>query len=255
VAIPGTLCGIIIEVTVLINKQLDMKNLLIALLFFGIISCNFNTNQNNIEDNPLATIDCARTIDFGDIQICLPEIDGMTECLSEPIVSLYNKTIKSPDELTIALYLNDLTYKNRDALFVMQIDDFFKIFSTDFFKNQKAGRKELEYMAQQSSGGFITVNWDEFKDQFKEMLPHLSPDRPVIIENYSPHNDVRTIVQLWKYRTEYEEFVSVTIFNIMLLKSRLVFMTYANRYENHGTISQTKAKNDYIIHRLVQANK
>jgi len=232
-----------------------MKKLLIALLFLGIISCNFNTSQNNNEDNPLAAIDCARTIDFGDIQICLPEIDGMTECLSETIVSLYNRTIKSPDELTIALYLNDLTYENRDALFVMQMDDYFKVFSTEFFKNQKAGRKELELIAQQSSGGFVTVNWDEFKDQFDEMFPHLSPDRPVIIESYSPHNDVRTIVQLWKYRTEYEEFVSVTIFNIMLLKSRLVFMVYANRYEKHGTISQTKAKNDYIIHRIVQANE
>jgi len=221
-----------------------------------ILSCT-NSGQQQSESTQLVSesIVCYNSVSFGDIYICLPEIDGMKECYLVPIVKKLADQFEYEGNSVLAFYLNDKTYKQVDKLDEITYDDYFKIYATNQLKGIKAGKKELNEMSNAIGGNWIKEKWSGLKSKIEKDHNYLSVGRPILIEDYSPHEDVKTFIMLTKYQMEDYEYVMVMSMNMLLVKNRLIWLAYYKDYDGEESINKTKAKNDYIVLKFMDDNK
>ena len=200
-------------------------------------------------------VNCDKSVIFGDIKICLPIIDGMIECYSNPNVK--DRVINSETEgnTSLAVYLNDETYRQISKNSNIVFDDYFKIFAIDITKEVKIGASELNEIAKGMEEMFVKENWDESNRKYKEKWNSISIGKPVIIESYSLNNRIKTMVILTKTQTNQKENVMIGVLNFTIIKERLVGLNYYKDYDGEESIKNAKSKNDYILLRLLDENK
>lgn len=99
---------------------------------------------------------------------------------------------------------------------------------------------ELNEMAELITNNFISENWDDLKKNIDKDLDYLTIGKPILIENYTPLEDVRSYVMIVKYQTELEEMLVVAIANIMRIKERLIWTAYYKNYEGDESIKRQK---------------
>lgn len=227
--------------------KLQISLLLLLTLLMG---CS-NSGQKNTADEKAK---CKHSVPFGDIEICLPEIDGMTECYERPNVKALADKFEYEGNEVKAFYINNETYKKVDSLDKIVYDDYFKIYITKTMTGQKAGTAQLDEMTKMLEGNFLQENWDELKGKLNKSLDFISVGQPVLVENYSPHKNIRTFIMLIKYQMEGYEQVIVGTMDILLIKDRLVWLAYYKNYDGEESIKKAKAKNDYIALRVMEVN-
>jgi hypothetical protein len=82
----------------------------------------------------------------------------------------------------------------------------------------------------------------------------LTPGKPLLLEKYSPHPNVRTMILLIKYTNEAGETNVVSAVDCILIKNRLVTLAYYMTYSGGKTIDIIKEKNDATVRRLMEIN-
>ncbi len=209
------------------------------------------------EEKPVINSDvsCEKSVIFGEIKICLPIIDGMIECYSNPNVKARAINSETEGNTGLAVYLNDETYKQISKNGNIVFDDYFKIFVIDITKDIKIGESELNEIAKGMEGMFVKENWDESNRKYKERWNYISVGKPIIIESYSLNNRIKTMVILTKTKTSQKETVMIGILNFIQIKERLVGLNYYKDYDGEESIKNAKSKNDYILLRLLDENK
>lgn len=199
--------------------------------------------------------ECDKSVSFGDIDICLPIIDGMTECYSTPILKARADELNYEGNSILAYYLNNATYEQVDKLDEITFDDYIQIYATNKLKGIKVGQSELSEIANMFEGNYIKENWNDLKKKVEKNRDYLSVGRPVIIESYSPNNKVRTYVMLTKYQIDNNEFVLLMTMNMVQIKERLIWLAYYKNYDGEESIKKAKSKNDYIVSQMTDENK
>lgn len=200
------------------------------------------------------SIPCENSVTFGDIDICLPEIDDMTECYDIPEVKSRADRSEYEKSSVLAFYLNYATYKQVNQLDKITFDDYCKIYASNESKSVKFSKEELNQMSDLLEGNFLKENWNEIKDNIKRNHDYLSVGRPVLIESYSPHKKVKSLIMLTKVIINDYEYVMVGSINLLLIKERLIWLAYYKNYDGEESIKRTKAKNDYLVLRLLDEN-
>lgn len=226
-----------------------MKAILAFLTLIIIFSCSSTGQQQNESD-----MDCKNSASFGDIDFCLPEIEGMNECYSIPIVKKLADNFEYKGNSVLAFYLNDETYKQVDKLDEITYDDYFKIYVTNQLKGVEVGKDELNEMSNAVGENFIKNNWDEIKGEIEKDHNYLSVGRPVLIEEYSPAEPVKTFIMVTKYQIEDFEFVMAMSMNMILIKDRLIWLAYYKNYDGEESIQETKSKSDHIVSMFLDEN-
>lgn len=227
-----------------------MKLYLSLILFVALtMGCSNSGNKSAAEKAK-----CKHSVPFGDIEICLPEIDGMTECYERPNVKELADKFEYEGNEVKAFYINTETYKKVDSLDKIVYDDYFKIYITKSMSGVKAAKAQLDEMSKMLEENFIKENWGELKIKMEKSLQSISVGQPVVIENYSPHENIRTFIMLVKYQMEGYEQVIVGTMDIMLIKNRLVWLAYYKNYDGEESVKKAKAKNDYIALRVMEEN-
>jgi hypothetical protein len=233
-----------------------MKKTITTLILVAAMGCSQSGQKNNSTLEKIdTTIECNNSVQFGDIDICLPIIDGMTECYSTPNVKEWTNKNKYGDNLILAFYLNYANYKQVDKLDQIKFDDFFQIYGVDGLRGVKVGQSKFNKMAKDIEGNYIKENWADLVKGFEQNYDDLSIGRPVIIESYSPNSKVRTYVMLIKVQYENSEFVSIVTLNLIQIKERIIFMLYTKNYNGEESIKKAKSKNDYSIALLMDENQ
>lgn len=226
------------------HKSIFLFLTTISLFFF---SCSKNNQQSKLENQSKSdSKTCEKIVAFGDINICLPEVDGMTECYNIPIVKTLTDKFEYKGNTVLAFYLNNKTYKEVNKLDQIVYDDYFKIYATDNLKNVKFGQAELDQGANMFEGSFLKENWDKIKGKILKDHNNISIGRPVLIESYSPHKKIKTFVIIAKYEMNGYENVMLGTLNLILIKNRIINLAYYRKYEDEESIKKTRAKNDYI---------
>lgn len=224
-----------------------MKSLFTILLISITISLNAQSN------------DCNNLTSFGDITICLPDLINMTECYSDPIVKLTADMFKGSDEEEIigVYLLNDVYESIYDDFFEDGMgDSFIKIYSVNTIKGVDADEDILDYLASLTKGTF--ENYQDSK--IKSMIDKKSNDldfsigKPILIEEYQTSPKIRSSIILLQYTSEDEDFIQVATMNIMLIKDRIIFFAFYDKYEGFSEIKRTKGMSDYFALRLLQEN-
>jgi len=233
-----------------------MKYITVLIALITLISCSSSEQQPKSTIQSIKQKDkCDNFIQFGDIDICLPKIDGMKECYSYPIVKKLCNQFKGDGNSVLAFYLNDTTYSQVKKLDKITYDDYFTICSSNNLKSVKASRSEMYQVASALEGNFIKDNWAEFKHKIEKNKNFISIGRPVSIENYSLSPNIKTYVTIGKNIIKNHEHVIISVINVILIKYRIMWLAYYKDYDGEKSIKIAKAKNDYIILQLMDENQ
>lgn len=232
-----------------------MKNYIafLMIIFSSVhLSCDGEKKLNYIGNTNKE--DCSRKVSYGDIDICLPKIEGMTECYEHPIVNERANAYEYKHNTVLGFYLSNDVYSNVEQLNDFHFDDYFKIYAFKQVNSRSAGKVELNRLSSLMERNEFKVDWDRMVKDLDSITSSVKVDRPVLIENYSPHDDVRTFIMLSKYRSSESERVLCMTFNIMLIKNKIIYLSYYRDYFDKSCIVKTKSKNDYIVLRVVDEN-
>ena len=234
-----------------------MKNIFPFLALLTILlSCTPAEKQNeNDSVGEDVTNKCEKFATFGDIKVCLPDIEGMNECYGRPNVKAKADEFNYQGNSILAYYINDSTFKQVEKIDEITFDDYFQIYVTDELQGRVIGSAELNEMAEMIENNYIGENWDDLKGRLDQDMDYLTIGKPILVENYIPLEDVRTMVMLVKYENVLEEKLVVVIANMMQIKKRLVWTAYYKNYNGEESIKKAKISNDYGVIQIMSENK
>ena len=122
-------------------------------------------------------------------------------------------------------------------------------------ENYHATPNDLELMQQNLEKTlFEGANFEQISSRIEEAYGAVSPGRPVLLEKYSPQNNVLSMIVLIKYQNETSETTVVSAVDCILIKKRLITLAYYIAYNGGASIELIKQKNDEAVRILMAAN-
>jgi hypothetical protein len=197
---------------------------------------------------------CGNSALYGYVNICLPEMDGMTECRTQAgVQEVIRPYLESGPVL--AYYLNGETYKQVDQLKDISYEDYFLMYGEYQLENFHARDADLEQAAKDLEQTlFEGNNFDRISGRIEEYYRTMTVGKPALIEKYSPRPNVRTMIILMKYMHEDGETSVISAVDFILLKNRLFNLAYYVAYGGGKSIDGAKDKNNAFIDRLLDMN-
>ncbi len=223
-----------------------MKKIIGLLSIVLLVGCSTSGTKKNdaCKDSEL----------YGYVNLCLPQIEGMRECRLNARVQAFTQKYRESGPL-LGYYLNNDTYKRIDSLGTFTFDDYFMIYGDYNRENYEATETDLPLMQKQLEQSLVGTNWQELGKRAEDVYNTLMVGQPAIIEKYSPHPHVMTMIILMKYQQDGGgESTVVSAASCILLKKRLINMAYYMAYEGGKTIDVLKQKNDNVVDKLIKIN-
>jgi hypothetical protein len=230
------------------------KSLFLLISFLILWSCSSSPNKNSDEVQEVVD-DCPTFVSVGKVRICLPEIDSMVESYNDSITKAWADSHELKTNSILSFYLKNPTFfrtlDNGDKAY----DDFFKIYQVNNLKDLNVDEKYLDEVANSIATNNTFYSWGETLRKMATQVSFIPADQPYFIDQYTPHPNVRSFVVL--YRVQYPKYESVLIgvMNIMLIKKRLVGLTYYKAFLGQETLSKARTKNDAIVGKVMAVNE
>jgi hypothetical protein len=217
---------------------------------FTIILFLFLFNLSFAQNNQ-----CSRETNFGEKELCLPEVEGYKECYEEPNVKQLADATEVPANRVIGYYLNDQTYGKRDSLGLISFDDFFKIYGTLQIQDLDADKNFLEEMETLLGGNFISKNWEQMEKEVDKIGIEVEVGVPIIVKQYKLNERSFTFLMLTKYALEgIEPYTLAISINGLLINDRVIWMAYYLNYKGEETIISLANKSNDIVRKLLKVN-
>jgi hypothetical protein len=233
-----------------------MNNIISLIALSLFFSCNyFSEPKSTSQKQNLNSPKCIEIVKCGDIDLCLPEIDGLTERYKNPLVKPKADEYTYPGNSILAFYVNDSTYNQVQRHEEVAFQDCFKVYLIDKMKGLKIGQIELNQIAQTFENANSKYDWDKLITEIEKKIDNLSIGKPVLLKSYSPSKQIRTFVLLTKKIVKEKEYITLMTMNLILVKERLVFISYYKNYDGIESVNKVIAKNDYIVFRFLDENK
>ena len=197
------------------------------------------------------TKECARKTNFGEIEICLPKIEGYKECYLDPTIKQIADATEVPVNMVLGYYLNDKAFKNKDSIVSSGFDDFFKLYGTKQIKDYKANESILKETQKALAGNFLSKNWDVIKDEIDKTGIDAKIGVPVVVKSYNLNKKSFTYVMIANYEVKgTDPYTMAMAMNGVLLNDRLVWLAYYILYKDKSTIDILQEKSNKIILRI-----
>lgn len=232
-----------------------MKNIL-GIFMCGLLMVSCALTGNDEKSANTKTIICDQSVVYGDVEICLPEINGMVECYDNAIVKARADAFNPEMNVILGYYLNDATYEEVERLSEVVLDDYFQIYAPKDLSRVKASTAGLDKMGEAISDNYIKENWSDLNEKINEEFDFLSITKPILLDAYTPHADARSYVLIIKYEEEggADFHILLTTMNILKLQDRMIFMAYYQSYKDEESVNKIKERNNEIVEALVGAN-
>jgi hypothetical protein len=227
-----------------------MKIAVYIFISISLLSCR-NSNSIKKEDTTQA---CINSKTFGDIEVCLPNVQGMVECYENEDIKSYVSNFDFEVNQIIGFYLTQNDYDNFNSSDKPKMDGYLKIYSPKKMKNQEINNSNLDEMVQIFKKNFLESNWDKISEKIEELGTNLRIDSPILMENYEPNETTRTFITFNKIASETYEDFQISALNLMNIKNRLIWVVYYKSYTGPESIQDLKRKNDYLIGKIAMSN-
>ncbi len=220
--------------------------------FFGIIiAALFFSNNASAQKS---SIQCLRKVPFGDIKICLPSIDGMTECYLNATVNQRANQFNFEGNSILAYYIPNESYKEVETTPVNDYKDYFQIYATNSLKDKIATKTDLVEMKEIVKNTFSNEIWETAKEKI-ENKHGIEVGKPIVIEDFKINEDAYGFLILTKYGTGSNEMIMMMIMDMVLIENRMIWVAYYQKYANDSMFKTAKDKNNQIISKILKANK
>jgi len=193
------------------------------------------------------------SVKFGDIEIVLPIIDGMIECYFDDRVKELVNMLELVDNKVLACYLNLNVYNEISKIKEISFDDYILIFSPAEAINESFSQDDLKMLSHFEKN---ELNWIDIIDLVSEKsLYEFKLDSLVMIDSYQLNTDVITSIYLTKSHDVNEDNFMLISYNYVLIKNKLIFLTYYKFYQEKNCLEIFKKKNDDVVLFFMKENK
>jgi hypothetical protein len=224
-----------------------MKKTVIFLVILVLAGCSAGKKRNESG--------CKNSALYGYVNICLPEIKGMTECRAHASVQQVIQPYLASGPV-LGYYINDETYRQVDKLGEITYEDYFMIYGDYQRENYNAQEADLDAMEKDLEQTlFEESNFEQISTRIEEYYGTITAGKPALIEKYSPQKNVRTLIVLMKYKGEDGSETSVvSAVDFILVKNRLINLAYYVAYAGGKSIDAVKEKNNAAVKQLLEIN-
>lgn len=214
----------------------------------------YTHHHSNVTKTINTQIDKNRKVQFGDIFVELPFLDGMKECYSDQIIKEKSKLIEKKDEIILGYYLNNNTYQNKERINEFQFDDYFKVCSFSFFKGVIIHNSDLNdfinVISKTNTDNVFEKSQNEIENEFK----NISFGKLILCEKYAPNKSSKSILYLTKTINNDNENVLICVLTLIQIKNRMISFYYYKNYDGEESLKKAKAKSDYFSYLMLDAN-
>ena len=207
-----------------------------------------------------SAIYCEKSAIYGDIEVCLPEIEGRTECYAEFKEGL--DELEMDMNTIIAFYITDSTYlklKDQPEDEMLWFDDYFQVFGTKEARGMKVSKEFID-----EGKSFLSNNYDKIfetipYDQINEKINSLTMDSvnigvPVLLQEYQLNDYSFCFVLFSRLQLLLEEKELITYMNGLIVQDRFIFSGYYKYFTDIHSIEEGKAENDKFVQLLMEEN-
>lgn len=228
-----------------LNLKHILRNIILFLLILNSSSCEKGEAKSSITD-------CQRSTNFGNLKLCLPNLEGHKECYDIEKVKLLADSFELDVNQVLGYYLPDTIYTKIDSLYSLTYDNYFKLYTNKSLLNQKFSDRDFKEFVEMINKDFILENWDKVEDETLDKFKELPFNKPTAVKKYKLNKDVNTLILLIKY--ENNEYPVLCFLNVMKLKNNMFWIAYYKNYKSESSIREGKSKNDYIINEFFKSN-
>jgi hypothetical protein len=182
---------------------------------------------------------------FGDVSICLPQINGYIECYKDSLVQERAiEEIKILGGEILAVYLNnDLFSKFQKEPNSILWKEHIKVWGHPPLKNKEVSNNFLEKIESKIRKDSKIILIDDAIKKANKEKTGFNMEKPALIEIYKPTDRILSIVYLADY-----DFLGVSgkmlwIANMCILKKRLIYFGYYMEFDNKNAKEILKNKN------------
>jgi hypothetical protein len=199
-------------------------------------------------------LECSRKVNFGDISICLPKIEGLNECYNLEIVK--DKADKNDVEQVeiLGFYLNDYVFSQVDRINDFEFDDYVKIYSLDLAKGINFKSTDLNQMTSIITGNAKLTGWDKIIKELNNQNSSFTFNEPTYVEQYTLNEKSRTSIFIIGIQQENKQSYIMGSINTIVIRNRVVFLSYYLKYEDPSTLQILKKKNNDVLLKFQKAN-
>ena len=223
---------------------MNLKITLFVLILF--ISNNLFAQKSSVE--------CLRKAPFGDIKICLPAIDNMTECYLNATINQRANQFNYEGNSILAYYIPNEAYKEVETMPVSDYKDYFQIYATNSLKDKMATKTDLKEMKDIIKNTFTNEIWETAKEKI-ESKHGIEVGKPIVIEDFKITDEAYGFIMLTKYGTGSDEMIMMMIMDMILIENRMIWIAYYQKYSNDSIFKPAKEKNNLIVSKIIKANK
>lgn len=200
-------------------------------------------------DNP-----CIKKENYGNIEVCLPEINGMVECYETDAVKARVKRFDDANPI-LGYYITEQLFSQMDRFEVLFLDEYFKIYVVDKLKDTDIGEKEWEEISNFFDENYMSEKWENMKAEIENRYENLKIGMPVIIESYELSENSKTYLMVSRVVNNDKEYVILMTMNLVEVKDRLIWIAYYKSYEDENSIGRIKSGSDHVVKVFMKANE
>jgi len=192
------------------------------------------------------------------INFNLPTFEKWTECYSDKSVKFYFDTLSISDKFeTLGIYLNNYTFSQKDSLDILDFEDYAVFMINKNEQKWKLTRNDLEriFQIQKKKTGTINVDKLEALKKVYSDSTFLHPEKPIVIEEYKPNENILSALKLIKPYSENHEIVVVYVYNLILVNNHLVYGGYYLNLNGIESLEKAKEMNNIIMTKFLESNK
>ena len=217
-------------------------------LFVTLLSFVFVVAQNTA---PL----CERFAHFGKVDLCLPVIEGMKECYTDSLVKPLIDATDFKENDILGYYLTTANFKSRSNPEYLTADNYIKLSGVVKLRDYEADTIDLQKACKATEAHIQPQNWSKIKDKIETKGNDINVGVPLLIKKLSVSDDANTYILLTKYISDKRSYIVATALILMLLKKRIISVTYYKSYTSEKDIDTCEEKSSSIVQKLLAANK
>ena len=203
---------------------------------------------------------CTKNIKIGNIDVCFPVIEGMTESYSNSNVKILADTFKgTDDEIIFAIYAKEEnldyskmlenglgypSYKLYGNKRFIDIDIDQELYNMLKVQLKKTLGKDLTKVIKRVNGRLDKIN----------DIADLNFETPLLIESRSINNRSTTNTLLMKMTIAEEIQTMVANLSVLVIKNKLIFFANYNIYNGSDSIDKTNDQSNIFIKKIFSIN-
>lgn len=207
------------------------------------------------ENAEKAAIPCVRSSRFGDLQLCLPALETMQECLEHPVIDSFLRTVAQPRQIVLGYYQNLTDYAAIDSLRGQTFGDYAMVYSTEQAIGMRFSQTDLEDMFAEMRATMVAESWEKVRKKLNARSEDLSFGELHLLEQYTPTPEsMANVMVAPATSTESTDIVGMII-SSMRIHDRLICMGfYTTLHNGEADLEQHKAKNTRLVQAILAAN-